>query len=168
VPGPDAEGKKLFLEKSIRNWTPILPDPSNAPFGARLRYLRKRNGLTIFDLARLTGVSHNPISRIERGVGEADPAILGRLIAYFGEDACDVLGGDVDPYEKAIPVSNFGSWLRNFRMRRSLKQNELAKTLGVSKVTIWSYERLGSKPKPNILKKLRRRFKLNDKFEKYL
>ena len=38
-----------------------------------------------FDLARLTGVSHNLISRIERGAAaNPDPAYLGRLIAYPG------------------------------------------------------------------------------------
>jgi len=53
--------------------------------GARLRVLRKRRNLTIFELARLTGVSHNMISRIERGAAaNPDPAYLGRLIAYPG------------------------------------------------------------------------------------
>jgi len=90
------------------------------------------------------------------------------LDAYFGEDACGVLANGGDPFDQAIPVTDFGSWLRNFRMRRGLKQSELAKTLGVSKVTVWSYERQGSKPGPRIIKRLRRRFKLRGDFEQFL
>lgn len=44
----------------------IVPDLAKAPLGARLRFLRKRRGLSISQLERLTGISHGTISRIER------------------------------------------------------------------------------------------------------
>lgn len=144
-----------------------LPDLKKSSLGTRLRYLRKRRGLTRFDLARLTGVSHNTIARMERGDVEPEPARLGRLLAYFGEDARLVLDEGADIYDAAIPPADFGSWLRNFRMRRGLRQNDLAKALGVSKVTVCRYEKQGFRPDREVLARLRRRFKLNGEIERF-
>lgn len=166
VPLQSAEGNKLFIAKSIRNWKALLPNPKSAPLGARLRVLRKRQNLTLFELARLTGVSHNLISRIERGAAASpDPAYLGRLIAFFGPE---VHAGCGDLFDQAVPVTDFASWLRNFRMRRGLLQIELAKMLGVNRVTVWSYENRGMKPRPVVLNRLKRRFELNGEIDRFL
>lgn len=73
-----------------------------------------------------------------------------------------------DVFDFIMPVTDFASWLRNFRMRRELQQVELAKKLGVSNVTICRYERRASNPAPAILEKLRAIFKLDGEFEQFL
>ncbi|MFH1726451.1 MAG: helix-turn-helix transcriptional regulator [Elusimicrobiota bacterium] len=140
-----------------------LPDLGTAPLGVRLRYLRKRRGLTQFELARHTGVSHGTINRLEIGKAPLDPARLGRVLAFFGEAAREVLPGGADVYDHVIPVKDFGSWLRNFRMRRGIPQKDLAEALGIHKVTVCRYERQGLQPAARILKRLRRKFKLGAK-----
>jgi len=65
-------------------------------------------------------------------------------------------------------VTDFASWLRNFRMRRGLLQVDLAKMLGVNRVAIWSYEHRGSRPRPAVMNRLKRRFKLNGEIDRFL
>lgn len=137
-----------------------LPDLSKAPLGARLRYLRKRCGLTLLELARRTGVSHGVIYRLEKGLVVPEPVRLGRILAFFGDDAREVLPDGADIYDHAIPVKDFGSWLRNFRMRRGISQKDLGEVLGVHRVTVCGYERQGLRPDARVLKRLRRKFKL--------
>jgi len=112
------------------------------------------------ELARRTGVSHGTISRLEMGNLPLDPARLGRILAFFGDAAREVLPGGADIYDHVIPVKDFGSWLRNFRMRRGIPQKDLAEALGVHKVTVCRLERHGLNPDARILKLLRRKFGL--------
>ncbi|MFH1726440.1 MAG: helix-turn-helix transcriptional regulator [Elusimicrobiota bacterium] len=50
--------------------------------------------------------------------------------------------------------------MRNFRLRRGMRQKDLADALGVHKVTVCRYERNGLKPEVRILKRLKRKFEL--------
>lgn len=87
---------------------------------------------------------------------------LGRILAYFGEEAVEAFPEGCDPHDQLIPVSDFGSWLRNLRLRKGLQQVQLGKLLGVSKVSIHRYERNLSKPRARILEKLLNKFGLVD------
>ncbi|MDD5656832.1 MAG: hypothetical protein PHF00_06210, partial [Elusimicrobia bacterium] len=49
-----------------------------------------------------------------------------------------------DAVDELIPVKDFGSWLRNFRVRKGLQQVELAKLLGIVQG-----QRLGLRAKPD-------------------
>ncbi|MFH1726442.1 MAG: helix-turn-helix transcriptional regulator [Elusimicrobiota bacterium] len=160
LPWTNLTGNKLSVEKSVRTRFLALPNLRVAPLGTRLRYLRKRRGLTLMELARRTGVSHGAICRLENGMVPLDPARLGRILAFFGDDAREVLPDGADIYDHVIPVKDFGSWLRNFRMRRGIPQKNLAEALGVHKVTVCRYEKHGLKPDARILKRLRRQFNL--------
>jgi transcriptional regulator with XRE-family HTH domain len=146
----------------------VVPDLEKTPLGARFRYLRKRQGLTIPDLERRTGISHNTISRLERGGAAVNVVAVGKLMAYFGQDLAEGFPEAQDPADRLVPVSDFGSWLRNFRVKRGLHQIELARILGVSKVTVCRYERNRSRPVVEIRERLRKAFKLNGEFERFL
>lgn len=168
LPQRDPEGKELFVGKSIRNRLVVVPDLQKTPIGARIRFLRKRQGLTIPDLERLTGISHGTISRLERGSAAVNVAAVGKLLAYFGRDIEEAFPDGQDPQDLLVPVSDFGSWLRNFRVRKRLQQVELARALGVSKVTVCRYERNHSRPQDVIIKRLKKAFKLNEELDRFL
>ena len=95
-------------------------------------------------------------------------AAVGKLLAFFGRGAAEAFLAGQDIHAQLVPVSDFASWLRNFRIRKGLQQVELAKMLGVSKVSICRYERNVSKPQDVVLKKFKRVFKLNGELDQYL
>jgi transcriptional regulator with XRE-family HTH domain len=146
----------------------VVPDLEKTPLGARFRYLRKRQGLTIPDLERRTGISHGTISRLERGNAAVNMAAVGKLMAYFGKDWAEACPEVKHPADLLVPVTDFGSWLRNFRIRRGLQQVELAGILGVSKVSVCRYERNRSRPSAKITERLRKVFKLNGERDRFL
>ena len=84
-------------------------------------------------------------------------------LARFKDAFPDVAG---DAYDYLIPPTTFGDWLRNFRLRRGLRQGELAKTLGVNKFTITRYESNHSLPNREIRSRLQKRYGLNGEFDK--
>lgn len=55
--GPSGEQipRALQVKKRIYSSRFLLPDPTKASFGARLRYLRRRLGLTIEQFSKTTG-----------------------------------------------------------------------------------------------------------------
>lgn len=146
----------------------VVPDLRRSSIGARIRFLRKRQGLTIPALERRTGVSHGTISRLERGAARVNVAAVGRLLAYFSRDLQEAFPDGQNAADLLVPVSNFGSWLRNFRVRKGLRQVELARILGVTKTSVCWYERNRSKPKDAIVRRLKMAFKLNGEVERFL
>ena len=95
--------------------------------------MRRRLGLRIEDLNAKSGLGHNAISRLERDTNrKVYPWVLGRLLPFLASQFKETFpeaGGD--PYDFLIPPTTFGSWLKNFRMRRGLKLKDLAQTLNV-------------------------------------
>lgn len=51
-----------------------------------------------------------------------------------------------DIYDFLIPRKDFGSWLKNFRLRRGIRQVDLARMLGIHKVSLHRYEKNVSRP----------------------
>jgi transcriptional regulator with XRE-family HTH domain len=62
--------------------------------GARLREARERNGLTIRQLAELTGYHYSNICRIERGQYAVSVDIAGRIAKCLGY-RLSILPGDI-------------------------------------------------------------------------
>ena len=125
--------------------------------------MRKRSGLTIEDLGRKSRLSHNTISRLERDHGHAQPWALGRILPHFAAQFKDVFAEtNGDAYDFIIPPVTFGSWLKNQRLRRGMKLNELAQQLGVRPFTLIRYESDLSKPAAPIRDRLKRVLKLSD------
>lgn len=93
--------------------------------------------------------------------------MVGRVLKAFGDKARDAFPGVKDIYDFLVPPKDFGSWLRNFRLRRGLRQGEVAKVLGVSTVSVGYYESNQRKPRPEILAKLKSAFRLNGELDKF-
>ncbi|MFH1724716.1 MAG: helix-turn-helix transcriptional regulator [Elusimicrobiota bacterium] len=168
MPHKDAEGKKLSVEKTVRNTMFVSPDLEKLPLGGRLRFLRKRQGLTIVDLEQRTGVSRATICKLERGKAGMRPDAMGKLLSYFRGSLADAFPEGADAFDLLAPVSDFGSWLRNFRIRKGLRQFELAKIIGVCKASISAYEMKHTRPQDPVLKRLKEAFKLNGEFDQFL
>jgi transcriptional regulator with XRE-family HTH domain len=146
-----------------------LPDLSKATLGARLRYLRKRLGVTLEEFSQMTRLGHNTIAKIERGeTRKVQPWVLGRILPALADrfkEAFPETAGD--PYDFLIPPTTFGSWLKNFRMRRGLKLKDLARTLKVRPFTVIRYEANESKPAPEVRQNLRRAYRLNGELDRF-
>lgn len=82
------------------------------------------------------------------------PRILGRILKTLGDKAKEVFPGTRDIFDFLVPPRDFGSWLRNFRLRRGLQQTELARILGIHKVSLYRYEKGASKPDRQVLQRL--------------
>lgn len=146
-----------------------MPDPTNASLGERLRYLRKRLGVTLEEFSQMTRLGHNTIAKIERGeTRKIQPWVLGRLLpALAGRFKEAFPETDGDPYDFLIPPTTFGGWLKNFRMRRGLKLKELAQALNVRPFTVIRYEANETKPTPVVQANLRRAYHLNGQLDRF-
>jgi transcriptional regulator with XRE-family HTH domain len=61
--------------------------------GARLRNLRRDSVLSQRELARMTGVAFDTISRLETGKQRAQPKTVRRLAGALGVEPRDLIGG---------------------------------------------------------------------------
>lgn len=70
--------------------------------------------------------------------------------------AIDALPGEAaaEPGTNVEPAETFGARLRRERLSRSLSQVDLAKMLGVSKVTVWNWENDNVRPRERALERL--------------
>lgn len=157
-PRGDVAGTEFGLRRRLEPVYLILPDPTKATLGERVRYMRRRLGLTIAELSRKSKVSHNVISRLERdATRRVQPWILGRLLPPLAsrfKETFPEAGGNA--YDFLIPPTTFGGWLKNLRMRRGLKLTELAHALKVRPYTVIRYEADETKPAPEVRQNLRR------------
>ena len=117
-------------------------DLANATLGARLRYLRRGAKVTIALLATRSKVSHNAISRLERTPdGRTNPAILERILQVLGVNFQEISPGSGDCFDLLVPPKTPGSWIKNARLKKGLRQKALAERLGVSRETVRRWER---------------------------
>src|SRR5262249_59589160 len=70
------------------------------PFGARLRSLRERAGLSPSELAEKVGTDENHISRWEQSLPEPEFAIVERLAFALGMPAVELLTGRPVTWQK--------------------------------------------------------------------
>lgn len=131
--------------------------------------MRKRLQLTIEDLSKKSRLSHNVIARLERDeTRKANPWVLGRILPVladrFKETFPEAKG---DPYDFLIPPVSFGSWLKNFRLRKALRLKDLAAALGLNPYTIIRYESDQTKPEELIRERLRKIYKLNGQLDRF-
>ncbi|MCB4756953.1 MAG: transcriptional regulator [Elusimicrobia bacterium] len=139
-------GEKGNCIELVRWLTPEYQMPfdySKATLGTRLRYLRRRAGITITQLATQSGISHNSISRLERASSfKVNPTILEKLMQVLGVKLQEISPEtDGDCYDLLIPPKTLGSWIKNARMKKGLQQKKLARLLGVNRETVRRWER---------------------------
>lgn len=168
LPFWNGAGNKLVVEKPFKPSYFVLPDPVTASLGAKLRFLRRKQGLKLQDLARHLRMGSGTLSQLERGICQTSIPVLNRILTFFQESAGETFPGPGDIFDQVMPVRNFASWLRNFRLRRGLEQTEVARKIGVSKVTICRYERNHSRPHRVIVARLRKAFGLNGEMDRFL
>jgi transcriptional regulator with XRE-family HTH domain len=114
-------------------------------FGDKLRYLRRRDGLTQVDVAEQLGLTNQShIANLEAGRDDASLALVVRVATLFGV-ATDYLLRDtlpVDAGAAAVAVRAadpdararlFGTKLRSLRLQRNLTQVTLANQLGLAR-----------------------------------
>jgi transcriptional regulator with XRE-family HTH domain len=87
----------MFLVVNDRKGGDILMmDMEDIEVGLRIRMLRQRKGLSLRDLAELSGLSTNAISRIERGVNSPTVASLRRLATGLGVSVVDIFKDETE------------------------------------------------------------------------
>lgn len=170
APRRDVAGTEFGLKRRIKPVCLLLPDPGKASLGVRLRFLRRKAGLSLDDLAKKSGLQRNVLSRLERDkTRKANyPWVLGRILPFlagrFKEAFPEAKG---DPYDFLIPPKTFGGWLRNLRMRRGMKLKDLAQALKVRPFTVIRYEADATKPARAVRNNLRRFYRLNGEIDRF-
>ncbi|GAA4670756.1 XRE family transcriptional regulator [Amycolatopsis dongchuanensis] len=81
-----------------------------ASVGPRLRALRRQRGITLAELARITGVSESTLSRLESGQRRATLELLLPLAHTYGVPLDDLVGAPPtgDPRIHLTPIHRFG------------------------------------------------------------
>ena len=123
--------------------------------------------MTPAKLSESAGISPNALLRLERDEAGRNDWVLGRVLRWLGPKIAMAFPGIADVYDFLVPPQNFGSWLRNFRLRRGLQQEELAEAWGISNVSVCRYERNLVKPGSAVLQRLRETFGLQGEFKRF-
>lgn len=111
-----------------------------AMFKERLRHLRKQKGLDQSELAEALNVASTTVSIWERGVRMPEMDTLGKISQFFDVSLAYLLGEETG--EKISKASaSFPRRLKELREERGLSQQELAEKLGVTKNTIFVWEK---------------------------
>ena len=96
--------------------------------GERLKTLRKEKGLTQDELARLSYITKQTISNIERGITKTVIPTVGRLLAYNLGVTEAYLSGESEERDRiingAVPPSPYIPWDYNYEITQLLKQQD--------------------------------------------
>jgi transcriptional regulator with XRE-family HTH domain len=82
------------------------PAAQTVPWGRRLRERRERRGLSLRQVASLTGLSASFISGIERGMANPSVAALQKLTAAYGVSIVDLMEVDLPPRGRLVRTAN--------------------------------------------------------------
>src|SRR5882724_12347527 len=80
---------------------------NTSELGGAVRRRREQQGLSLRDVADLTGVSASTLSRIENGTGKPDADNIARLTAWLDMPMERILGGRTGDAEESKPVVYF-------------------------------------------------------------
>jgi len=100
--------------------------------GAKIRELRKEQGLTLYELAARIGISPSFLSAIERGRKRPSVGMIKKISQGLKVSAYYLLSSN--------SIQNVGEKLRFVREGRGMSLNELAAASGVSQETIQAIE----------------------------
>lgn len=70
-----------------------------------LRQSRQRSGLSISQLAELTGLRRDTVTHLEHGKEDAQPYVLRRLAAALGASTAELVGVSVLEPPPAVPTT---------------------------------------------------------------
>jgi len=111
-----------------------------ATFEERLRQLRKEKGLCQKELAEALNVANTTVSIWERGLRKPEMDTLEKVRNYFDVSLAYLLGENTGERAGESSVT-FAQRLKELRVERGLTQEELAEKLGVTKNTIFVWEK---------------------------
>ena len=111
-----------------------------ATFEERLRQLRKEKGLSQIELAEALNVANTTVSIWERGLRKPEMDTLEKVRKYFDVSLAYLLGENTGERTDEASVT-FAQRLKELRVERGLTQEELAEKLGVTKNTIYVWEK---------------------------
>src|SRR5213076_1990553 len=91
------------------NFRPMVNKPgvTTAELGTAVRRRREQQGLSLRDVADLTGVSASTLSRIENGTGKPDADNIARLTNWLDVPMERILGGRQVDSQESKPVIYF-------------------------------------------------------------
>ena len=132
-------------------------------FHEKLKMLRKKQGLTQKEVARLLGTVQGVYSKWERGVYEPNYENLSMLACIF-DVSIDFLLSDYIEFSKEkylrmqesyLIISNiFPQRLKELRLKKGLTQTELGEKVGVKQNTFTNWEKGKREPNFEIVIKL--------------
>ncbi len=93
-------------------------DDTRTRLGKRMKYLRKRKGLSAEAFSEYLGVSPATLRRYESGQTEPDAEIAARLAKLFGVSADDLLGVPENEWVNLFP---YGEVLSRAALERTKK-----------------------------------------------
>ncbi|MEW6556079.1 MAG: helix-turn-helix transcriptional regulator [Elusimicrobiota bacterium] len=141
-----------------------LEDP-NLTLGARIKALRVKIGLNQANLAKSTGLATSIIGRYEQGrILDLNPFVLEKIATTLKVTPLELLPpaarvGIKDSYDYFCRSDTRGSKIKKLRLKHHLQQKDLARMLGIHKVSLCRYEKNHSKPDSIIIQKLKEIFK---------
>lgn len=128
--------------------------------GKRIKYFRIKQEISQESLAQHSCLSVSIIGRYEQDrVSNPDPLVIQKIAKVLSIDPSKLVGSNgtgesEDFYDYFCPNNTFGSKLKKARLKQGIQQKDLAKMLGVNKVSVCRYEKDQSKPDKEIISKL--------------
>jgi transcriptional regulator with XRE-family HTH domain len=159
--------RKLFFDYETPNYRLKRRLKSNpVTIGDRIRNLRVQKGLTIDQIVNQRDIPRSVLNRYERNeIDKLDPWTLEKIAKALGIDPIELLVSETDVkdiFDYFCPPITLGAKIRNLRLKKHLQQKDLAKMLGIHKVSLCRYEKDQSKPDKQIILKIEQI--LNTKF----
>lgn len=115
-----------------------------------LKYLREKKGMTQESFASMIGeIGQKAVSKWETGEREPELSRLIKIAKFFGVSLDDLVLKDLRP-----PVPLYVLNIKYLRLKHDIKQEEIAKLLGVSGATVCKYEKGNIEPTVSQLLKL--------------
>jgi len=122
-----------------------------------------KNGITRETLANETGLAVSLLSRYENNkILKSGIWTLEKIAKGLKTKLKDLLS--VEPRNAFLKPNTLGGKIRTIRLQQHIRQNDLAKKIGISKISLCRYEKDLVKPKKKYLKKLASELKTTLKY----
>lgn len=118
-----------------------------------LKYLLKRDKMTVVHLAKASGLSRAIINRYLSDLAVPEDDSLGKLSKVFKVAPVQLKSTRLDPVRDISQVA-LGERLRRLRVAKGMAKTELAQKCGIDRTTIWQIEAGNLVPKDETLAKI--------------
>jgi len=166
---------KRFIPVDITLYLPTpdkrktIPNITNSEgIGNRIKYFRLTKGLTRDELAKISGVSGAYLAEIEqKNRSTIHPLYIQKIADGLGVDPLKLISPNGSLKKKIhfidylIPPDTLGARIKNLRFKRGLTLKEFTRKAGLSKDSIWRYEKDVTVPEEKILKRMAKVLKVN-------